>query len=283
MADGLTGVSLAATRVTFRPFKGRVERREALSNKLLELIHVSTGMCVSGVFPALHPAHYDGKDYAFWFWSINGFPLSPDPTVADPLLPPDGYDCVGRAVQWYYQTGGTGGPPTMYLWAFNMATGAFASESPVALPPEAAGQNHVPTQSQGWTIIARDSIGSGNLTQPFHHWWRTGAPPQAQHDKQLDVPQGLSGSAVAFYGTDPGGGTVPGPGGGIETKPIKDTGAEVKASSYDFRDLFDMSIYMRRVNERLDRLEHEVARGQSFISGPERPPVGGGGKRRGSE
>jgi hypothetical protein len=259
----------------FRLFKGRVERREALSNALLELIHESTGLCVSGVFPALHPAHYSGKDYAFWFWTINGIPLSPDPTAPNPLLPPDGFDCVSRAVQWYFQTGGSGGPPTTYLWAFDMKKGAFVNESPVAAPPEAAGQNHVPTQGQGWTITAKDSIGSGNLTQPFHHWWKTGSAPQAQHVKQLAVAQGESGAAIAFYGTDPSDAVVVPGGGGMEWKPTKDALEEVKAGSYDFRDLFDVSVFLRRVNDRLERLEHEIARGQSFIGGRERPKVGG--------
>jgi hypothetical protein len=276
MSNRLTRASFGgAVSTTFRLFKGRVERREALSNKLLELIHQSTGLCVSGVFPALHPAHYAGQDYAFWFWTVNGVPLHPDPTVPNPILPPEGYDCVSRAIQWYYPTGPGNGPPTMFFWAFDMKTGTFASEAPAAAPPEAVGQNHLPTAGQAWTIVAKDSIGSGSLAQPFHHWWKTGSAPQAPYDKQLDVPQGVSGAAIAFYGTEPGDGVgTPVDFGDVASKPTKDALEEVKAGSLDFKDLFDVSIYMRRVNERLDRLEHEVTRGRSFISGEERPRIG---------
>ena len=258
----------------FRLFKGRVEKREAISNALLHLVHEGTGFCVTGTFPA-EDLWFDANanQYKFWFWTFNGQPAHPDPSDPAPPIPPLGIDCVSRAVQWYFKTGGNGGPPTMYLWAFNMGTGTFENDSPIAAPPEAVGQNHVVTQDKAWTLTAKSSIGSGNLAQPFHHWWVTGSSPQAQGANTLVVAQGVGGSAIAFYGTDPSEeSATPDPGKFTEFKPGKDALAEVKAGSYDFHDLRD---FLNRVQQRLDRLEQQVDRGHSFIQSAERPRVDG--------
>ena len=277
------GFGAAPTGSVFQYLKGRVEKREAVWNTFLWLVHQSTGFCVSGTFPAEDPwTAPGGQEYAFWFWTVNGKPAHPDATDPSLQLPPPGVECVGRATQWYYKTGPSGGPKTLFLWAFNMKTGSFANESPVYAPPEAAGQSSVLTAEQDWTITAKDSIGSGNQTQPFHHWWKTGSQPQAPYQTTLYVPKDTTGSAIAFYGEVEGGAVLtPGGGGGVSTKPIKDALAEVKGTGLEFENLFDMSIYVRRLSDRLDRLEEEIKRGRSFISGPERPTVGGTTRRSG--
>ena len=266
-------------RVEMR-FKGRVEKREALTNGFLHLEYEGTEFCVSGTFPAeFEWSDTDGNHYKFWFWTFDGMPAYPDPSDPAPPIPPVGIECVSKAVQWYYKTGTTGEIPTMFMWAFSMGTGTFLNDSPIAAPPEAVGQNHVVTQDKSWILTAKDYIGSGNLTEPFHHWWRTGSSPQAQGAKNLTVPQGLGGSAVAFYGADPAE-KPPGPDVGKPTivKPHKDTLPEVKAGSYDFEDLRD---FMNRVQRRLDQLEQKVDRGHSFIRSAERPKIGGPDPTRG--
>ena len=268
----------------FVKVRGSIESREIVSNILIHKDLEGPEWCLPTMSPnALTPLPHANPalDYHFLFWTFDGHPNPDDPGALQVDIPPTGLECVHRAVKWYYAAGGPPGEvPTFFMWAFNMASGSFSAESPIAAPPEAAGQNHVLTPNQGWTIIAKDSIGTGNLAQPFHHWWRTNVnSPQATHDKNLVLAQGVGGSAIAFYGEDAVDVPKPPDPGGIAVKPTKDAVAEVKGASYDFRDLFDFSIYERLV-ERVERLEQQVHQGQSFIRRAERPPVSEPGSRR---
>ncbi|MCZ6662327.1 MAG: hypothetical protein O6951_05315 [Actinobacteria bacterium] len=263
--------------------KGSIESRVIVSNALIHKDLEVPEWCLPTMSPnalTTLPHPDPGSLYHFLFWTFDGHPNPGDPGAPDVDIPPMGFDCVHRAVKWYYVGGGPGDKVSrFFMWAFNMETGSFAAESPVAAPPEAAGQNHVVTQNQGWTIVAKESIGNGNLAQPFHHWWSTNASsPQAQYDKNLVLAPDVGGSAIAFYGQDTVDAPKPPDHGGITFKRTKDALAEIKGSSYDFTDLFDFSIYERLV-ERIDRLEQQVHRGQSFIRGAERPPVSGPGPR----
>ncbi len=259
--------------------KGVVESRAVGTNKFLSKDHEASAYCVTGGFGA-DPTKPNPDDantiYGFWFWTFDGVP---HPLVFADLwvdLPPSGIDCVHTATAWYLLGGGDPTDKTgVGLMSFNMSIGAFAGESPVAAPGDLVGATSVSTVEQGWQITAKDFIGSGNQTQPFHHWWLSGNNPQAKHDKSLTLAQGDSSIAVAFYGQDQPGDPGPEPPYEIAFKPSKDALAEVKSSGYDVANPVDFSIYVR-ILDRLDRLEQSVHGGRAFITSDERPNVGMG-------